>query len=348
MKTIEIIQPDDWHVHFRDGEVLKNIAPYTANLFGRAIIMPNLVPPITNRNMCSQYKDEIISKIRNFTDFEPCMTIYLTETINIKDLIQGYKYKEIFAVKLYPSGATTNSKYGINNFKNISPVLEAMEKNDIPLLVHGEISDSEIDVFDREKYFLENILNPLIKQFPNLRITMEHITTKESVQYIKNCTNNIKATITLHHLCNNRNDMLGNGIKPHLYCMPILKRADHQKKLIEAALSGSEKFFYGSDSAPHFKKDKESSCGCAGIFNTINSIQTLAQIFDTYDSLSNLESFVSKNGALHYKLPFNKKKIKLIKKNNYLKFPKTVKINNEEIVVFKPDFRVYWDFYAKT
>ena len=348
MKSLEIIKPDDWHVHFRDGEILKKIIPFTVNSFGRAIIMPNLVPPITNRKMCSQYKDEIISKIETVADFQPCMTIYLTESINIEDLIKGYKCKEIFAVKLYPSGATTNSKYGINNFKNINPVLEAMEKNDIPLLIHGEVSNIEIDVFDREKYFLENVLNPLIKNFPNLRITMEHITTKESVQYIKNSSNNIKATITLHHLCNNRNDMLGNGINPHLYCMPILKRIDHQKTLVEAATSGSEKFFYGSDSAPHFKKDKESSCGCAGVFNSINSIQTLAQIFETNNSLGNLENFVSKNGALHYKLPFNKDKIKLIKKNDHLKFPKAIKINAEEIVVFKPDFKVYWDIHEQT
>ena len=345
MKSLEIIQPDDWHVHFREGEVLKNIAPYTTNLFGRAMIMPNLISPITNRKKCSQYKDEIISNIGKSTHFEPCMTIYLTETTDIKDLIQGYKCKEIFAVKLYPSGATTNSKFGINNFKNIYPILEAMEKNDVPLLIHGEVSHSEVDVFDREKYFLETILNPLIEKFPNLRVTMEHITTKESVQYIKNCSKNIKATITLHHLCTNRNAMLGNGIKPHLYCMPILKRVDHQRELLEAATSGSEKFFYGSDSAPHFKKDKESSCGCAGIFNTINSIQTLVQIFETYNSIDNLESFISKNGALHYKLPFNENKIKLIRKNNYLKFPKTIKINDDEMVVFEPDFKVYWDIH---
>lgn len=345
MKSLEILKPDDWHVHFRNGDILKKIALFTSKLYGRAIIMPNLVPPITNRKMCIQYKDEIISSIRKSYNFVPFMTIYLTETTNINDLISAYKNKDVFAVKLYPSGATTNSIYGIKSFEKIMPILEAMEKNDIPLLIHGEISDKEVDIFDREKYFIDNILSILINNFPNLRITLEHITTSESVQYIYNCSNNVKATITLHHLCNNRNDMLGNGIKPHLYCMPILKRVSHQKKLIEAATSGSEKFFYGSDSAPHLKKDKESDCGCAGVFNTINSIQTLAQIFETQNSLNNLEKFVSQNGATHYKLPFNKNKIKLIKKDEPLKFPEAIDINNEEIVVFKPNFNIYWHIH---
>ncbi len=342
MKLLKIIEPDDWHVHFRNGDILKKVAPFTSELYGRAIIMPNLIPPVTNSKMCDQYKKEIISNIGKYSDFIPFITIYLTENINIDDLISAYKNKKVFAVKLYPSGATTNSTDGIKNFKKIMPILEAMEKNDVPLLIHGEVSDNKVDVFDREKYFLENILTSFINNFPNLRITLEHITTSESVEYIKSCSNNVKATITLHHLCNNRNDMLGNGINPHLYCMPILKRRNHQKKLIEAATSGSEKFFYGSDSAPHFKKDKESDCGCAGVFNTINSIQTLTQIFDTQNSINNLEKFVSRNGALHYKLPFNKNKIKLVKKDNPLKFPEVVKINNDEIVVFKPNFNVYW------
>ena len=345
MKFLEIIKPDDWHVHFRNGDILKKVAPFTSEIYGRAIIMPNLIPPITDRKMCSKYKKEIISNIGKSSDFIPCMTIYLTENININDLILAYKNKDLFAVKLYPAGATTNSTHGIKNFKKIMPILEAMEKNDVPLLIHGEVSDNKVDVFDREKYFLESILTPLINNFPNLRITLEHITTSESVQYINDCSNNIKATITLHHLCSNRNDMLGNGINPHLYCMPILKRMSHQKKLIEAATSGSEKFFYGSDSAPHFKKDKESDCGCAGVFNTINSIQTLTQIFETHNSLNNLEKFVSQNGASHYNLPFNNNKIKLIKKDNSLKFPKVIKINNDEIVVFEPNFNVYWHIY---
>ena len=345
MKSLEIIKPDDWHVHFRNGEILKKIAPFTSELYGRAMIMPNLIPPVTNGKMCAQYKEEIISNIGTSSHFIPCMTIYLTETININDLISAYKKKDVFAVKLYPSGATTNSINGVKNFEKIMPILESMEKNDIPLLIHGEVSNSEVDIFDREKYFLENILTPLIENFPDLRITLEHITTSDSVKYINNCSNNVKATITLHHLCNNRNDLLGNGIKPHLYCMPILKRVGHQKKLIEAATSGSNKFFYGSDSAPHLKKDKESDCGCAGIFNTINSIQTLTQIFETHNSLNNLEKFISQNGALHYKLPFNKNKITLIKKDEPLKFPELININNEEIVIFQPDFNVYWHLY---
>ena len=345
MKIIKIIKPDDWHVHFREGEVLKKIVPFTSKLFGRAIIMPNLIPPVTNKTKCVQYRNEIISQIGKNTDFKPCMTIYLTESTNIDDLICAYKNNDVFAVKLYPSGATTNSKQGIKNFEKIFPILEAMEDNDIPLLIHGEVSDSMVDVFDREKIFLDTILTSIIERFSKLRITLEHITTNESVEFINDCADNIKASITLHHLCSNRNDMLGDGINPHLYCKPILKRINHQKKLIEVATSGSEKYFYGSDSAPHFKKDKESSCGCAGVFNTINSIQTLAQIFENYNSLDNLEKFVSKNGALHYKLPFNEKKIQLIKKNSPLKFPKAIFIQDEQIVVFKPNFKVFWDIY---
>ena len=270
------------------------------------------------------------------------MTIYLTENTDKQDLINSFKKNKIFAVKLYPLGATTNSNFGIKNIENIMPVLETMEKNDIPLLIHGEDTDPEIDIFDREKYFINRTLSKIVKNFPKLRITLEHITTSDAVDYIKS-SNNIVGSITPHHLSSNRNEMLVGGIRPHLYCLPILKREAHQQELIKIATSGHRKFFLGTDSAPHEIHMKENECGCAGVFNTTYTIQILTQIFEINKALNNLEKFVSINGAKHYKLPINKKKINLIKKNNPIKFLDNL-INNEiKVKIYKPNFEVFWE-----
>ena len=304
-KTIIISSPNDMHVHFRDNEILKLVVPETDKIYENCIVMPNTVPPITNGEMAKDYKLRIMKNIKN--NLNPLMTLYLNENTDKDDMIQAFKDKTIFAVKLYPQGATTNSDKGVKNLKNIFPLLNQMEINKIPLLIHGEDTDENIDIFDREKSFIDKYLTEIVRTFPQLKITLEHITTYDAVQYV-NETANLGASITPHHLASNRNDMLVGGIRPHLYCLPILKRKKHQEALIKVATSGNKKFFLGTDSAPHEIKHKENICGCAGVFNTINSIEIITQIFDEADALSQLENFVSKNSAAFYKIPFNKKK----------------------------------------
>jgi dihydroorotase len=271
------------------------------------------------------------------------MTIYLNETTNKEDLKKSFNSGCVFGAKLYPAGATTNSVYGVKNIETITPILETMEKIGMPLLIHGEVVDNKVDIFDREKVFIETVLEPICRRFPNLKITLEHITTKDAVKFITECKTNIAATITPQHLALNRNAILVGGIKPHYYCLPILKREEHRQALVKAATSGNKKFFLGSDTAPHISTDKESDCGCAGIFNATYCIAILAEIFDQNNSISNLENFVSLNGASHYNLKPNKTKITLIKKDNPIKFIDTLKVKHNTIVVFKPDFSVFWE-----
>ena len=342
MKKIEIIKPDDWHVHFREGLLLEKLVPETSKLFNRAVVMPNLIFPIVSSNQASKYKKQIIKFSKNNKFFEPLMTLYLNEEIDIKDLIKAHKNKIIFAVKLYPAGVTTNSSKGVKDIAKIHKVLEAMSKYKIPLLIHGEVNSREIDVFDREKIFIDNELTQICQRFPNLKITLEHITTKYAVQFVNNAKRNLKASITPHHLILNRSDMLEHTIKPHYYCLPILKREEDRKALLSAAFNTNKKFFMGTDSAPHDSKTKETDCGCAGIFNTINCVQVLAQIFENNGQLNMLENFISSNGALHYELPFNSQKIKLIKVKDPINFPNVLKINNFKIKVFKPNFKIFW------
>tara|TARA_Y100001968_G_C19373581_1_gene726382 strand:- start:424 stop:1452 length:1029 start_codon:yes stop_codon:yes gene_type:complete len=339
MKKISIIQPDDWHVHFRDEEMLKLVVPETDKVFGKCIVMPNLVPPITNNSMAIEYQKRIKKHLKKVKTY---LTIYLTENTDAENLVTAFKEKNIFAVKLYPLGATTNSNFGIKNLKNIMSVLAIMEKNDIPLLIHGEDTDPNIDIFDREKYFIDRTLSKIVHSFPSLRITLEHITTFDAINFIKS-NSNIVGSITPHHLASNRNDMLVGGIRPHLYCLPILKRKAHQKELIKAAVSGNKKFFLGTDSAPHEIALKENQCGCAGVFNTTYTIQILTQIFENYKALNNLEKFVSINGSKHYKLPINKNKISLIKMNYPIKFKEKLKFNDIEVKIYKPNFDVFWN-----
>lgn len=339
VSKIRISKPSDLHVHFRQDEMLELVVPETDKLFKNCIVMPNTTPPITNGKLALNYYKKIKKYIVN--NLTPLMTFYLNETIDIKDMIESYKNKVIFALKLYPKGSTTNSQRGVKNFKDIYPILSAMERENIPLLIHGEDTDSNVDIFDREKSFIEKYLDKIVRDFPQLRITLEHITTSDSIDFITQ-TKNVVASITPHHLAANRNDMFAGGINPHLYCLPILKRRKHQEALIKAATSGSEKFFLGTDSAPHEIHKKESSCGCAGVFNTINCIEIITQIFDHENALDNLEKFLCLNGSKHYNLHVCKQKITLVKKTYPIAFPKTLNKNNLSVKVFKPNFPIFW------
>jgi len=343
MNEIEIIKPDDWHVHFRDDEILNAVVPETTRHFSRAIVMPNLTPPILNGEDAQSYKKRIKNAIPKKDNFVPLMTLYLTENTKKNELKTSYERGLVFASKLYPAGATTNSDSGVKNIQNIMPVLETMAEIGMPLLIHGEVTDKNIDIFDREKVFIDKHLDFICKELPELKITLEHITTKDAVLYVTEGNKSLAASITPHHLALNRNAIFIGGIKPHNYCLPILKRETHRESLLEVATNGNEKFFLGSDTAPHFKKDKESACGCAGVFNSTYSLSIVAQIFEMNSALNNLENFVSLNGANHYKLPVNTKKIKLIKKNNPINFKKSINVGKECIIIFDPNFPVYWD-----
>lgn len=344
MKTLKIIKPDDWHVHFREGKLLEKLVPETSKLYNRAIVMPNLLKPIINSKRAVIYKKQILKFSKN-KFFEPLITFYLNDEMSPNELAQAYKQNKIFAAKLYPAGATTNSSKGVKNISNVFRLLEVMTKIKIPLLIHGEVNNNKIDIFDREKVFIETILLKIVKHFPELKITLEHITTKFAVDFVNESSVNLKASITPHHLILNRSDMLEHKIKPHYYCLPILKRETDRKSLLKAAFNKNKKFFMGSDSAPHDINEKESECGCAGIFNTINSVQILTQIFDDNDKLNLLENFISLNGADHYNMPYNSQKITLSKQNKPINFPKYFDAGDLKVRVFKPNFKVFWQIF---
>lgn len=342
MKQIEIIKPDDWHVHFRDGEILKAVVPETTRHFARSIVMPNLIPPIINGQDALQYKKKIQKAIPACNNFEPFMTIYLTENTNKNDLKKAYESNNVFAVKLYPAGATTNSDSGVRDITRIMPVLELMAEIGMPLLIHGEVTDKEIDIFDREKIFIDQKLDFICRQIPELKVTLEHISTKDAVLYVRDGNHNLAASVTPHHLILNRNAMFHGGLKPHNYCLPLLKREEHRKSLLNMVLSGNPKFFLGTDTAPHLTTDKESDCGCAGIFNATYCLPILAQLFENKNSIDKLESFVSKNGAFHYNLKLNEDKIKLVKSKSNIKLKKYLYVNQNKIRIFEPDFPIFW------
>ena len=343
MEEIEITKPDDWHVHFRDNEIMKAVVPETTRHFARAMVMPNLIPPILNGNQAIEYKERIKKAIPTTDNFEPLMTIYLTETTNKNQLKEGYKNGAVFAAKLYPAGATTNSDSGVTDIKKIMPILETMTKVGMPLLIHGEVTHKEIDIFDREKVFIDQNLDFICKELPELKITLEHITTEDATKYVNQGNKNLVASITPHHLALNRNAIFVGGIRPHNYCLPILKSEKHRKALIQVATNGNKKFFLGTDTAPHLVSDKENCCGCAGIFNATYCMSILAQIFDNAKKLHNLEKFVSLNGASHYGLNINKDKIKLKKSSYHLNFRKLLNLGSENILIFQPNFPVFWN-----
>lgn len=310
---LTITRPDDWHLHLRDGDYLSVTVPATARQFARAIVMPNLIPAVTTVSQAQAYRERILAHIPKDTSFEPLMTLYLTNSTTPETIDACSKSGFVHALKLYPAGATTHSDQGIRKINDIYPVLDRMQKLNIPLLIHGESIDNHVDIFDREATFIDQELIPLIHHFPKLRIVLEHITTKTAVDFILQAPSNVAATITAHHLWLNRNDLLAGGIRPHYYCLPILKRQTDQQALINAATSGNKKFFLGTDSAPHAKNTKENACGCAGIFTAHAAIELYTQVFAHADALDQLENFASFNGADFYQLPRNNDKITLVK-----------------------------------
>ncbi|QLQ33283.1 MAG: dihydroorotase [Candidatus Thiothrix singaporensis] len=311
--TLIITQPDDWHVHLRDGAMLNQVAPYTARQFGRAIIMPNLKPPVTTAAQAAAYRGRILQATRAYPDFTPLMTAYLTDTIDAQELKNGHSEGIFTAAKLYPANATTNSAAGVTDIRKIYPVLEVMQEIGMPLLLHGEMVGKDIDIFDREAVFLDAVLQPLLDDMPELKVVLEHITTQDAAEFVAAASGNLAATITVHHLQINRNDILVGGIKPHLYCLPVAKREQHRLALRKAATSGNPKFFLGTDTAPHVITDKESACGCAGIFSAPHALENYVQVFDEENALGQFEAFASLNGSAFYGLPTNPRKVTLRK-----------------------------------
>jgi len=306
-QTLTIRRPDDWHVHLRDGEMLRRVAPYTARQFARAIVMPNLVPPITTVEAAAAYRDRILAAAG--PGFTPLMTCYLTDDTNPDELQRGFEEKAWIAAKLYPAGATTNSASGVTDIRRIHPALERMERIGMIFCVHGEVTDPEVDIFDREAVFIERVLDPVVREFPALKIVFEHITTKEAAQFVEGAGENIAATVTPQHLIINRNAIFAGGLRPHAYCLPVAKREKHRLAVRKAATSGSSKFFLGTDSAPHSREAKESACGCAGLFNAPFALESYVQVFEEEDALDKFEAFASVNGPSFYGLPINEETV---------------------------------------
>lgn len=337
---LKIRRPDDWHLHLRDDQMLATVLPYTSRFFGRAIIMPNLTPPIASVASAVAYRQRILAAIPEEDSFQPLMTCYLTDSLEAEEIVSGFEQGVFTAAKLYPANATTNSSHGVTDIANIYPVLEKMQEIGMPLLVHGEATDPEIDIFDREARFIELVMEPLRRRFPELKVVFEHITTKEAAQYIVSGNEYLAATITPQHLMFNRNHMLVGGIRPHLYCLPILKRNIHQQALRDAVASGCERLFLGTDSAPHVKHRKESSCGCAGVFNAQAALSAYATVFDEMNALDKLEAFCSLNGPRFYGLPVNEDWIELHREP--VSFPEEISIGNESLVPFLAGQSLNW------
>jgi dihydroorotase len=312
---ITITRPDDWHLHLRDGAAMQAVLPDTVRRFGRAIVMPNLRPPVTTTAQAQAYRQRIFDALPADAKFEPLMTLYLTDKTTADEIRLAKASDIVHGVKLYPAGATTNSDSGVTNIGHCVEALAAMEELGLPLLVHAEVTDADIDVFDRERIFIERNMIPLIARFPNLRVVFEHITTSEAAEFVAGASSNVAATITAHHILMNRNAMFAGGMRPHHYCLPVLKREEHRLALVKAAISGGPKFFLGTDSAPHAKSTKEASCGCAGMYTAHAGIELYAEAFEVAGALDKLEGFASFYGADFYGLPRNKEKITLVKES---------------------------------
>jgi dihydroorotase len=311
MQQITLTQPDDWHLHLREGPALKDVVNFTAAQFRRAVVMPNLKPPVTSVQQALAYHAEIKSALQNPQDFEPLMALYLTESTDKEEIRRAADHPFVHGFKLYPAGATTNSEAGIGSLQNIYPLLESMERHDVPLMIHGEATHPDIDIFDREPAFIENSLIDIVEHFPRLRIVLEHITTRHAVEFVRQTSAQIAATITAHHLLYNRNALFQGGLRPHFYCLPVLKREEHRLALLNAATSGERKFFLGTDSAPHSRHGKENACACAGCFTAYAAIELYATAFASIDKLDRLEQFASFNGADFYRLPRNSQHVTL-------------------------------------
>lgn len=340
MSLITITSPDDWHLHLRDGAYLKSVISDTAKQFDRAVIMPNLRPPITTIDEAEAYRRRIMQSLREQENFTPLMTLYLTDSTSIEEIRQVSESEHVVAFKLYPAGATTNSDAGIHNLAALDPLLEAMQTYDVPLLLHGEVTDPSVDVFDREAVFIDRYLEPISHRFPGLRIVLEHITTREGAHFVRDSRQGIAATITAHHLLFNRNAMLVGGIHPHYYCLPILKREEHRLALLDAATSGNPKFFLGTDSAPHAKSQKEASCGCAGCYTARHALSLYAAAFDSVDKIGQLEAFASFHGADFYRQPRNTTTITLERRT--IRIEQTLEYGEDELVPFLAGKTIDW------
>jgi len=344
-ETLTIRRPDDWHLHLRDGEVLKAVLPETARHFARAIVMPNLVPPVVTGRDAAEYRDRILAAKPPGSTFRPLMTLYLTEETEVRDLRAAAEIGLVTAVKLYPAGATTNSASGVRDFAKIRRVLENMAQIGLPLCVHGEVTDPGVDIFDREAVFIERVLDPIRRDIPGLRVVMEHITTRDGADYVREGGPDIAATITTHHLVINRNHILAGGIRPHYYCLPVAKREEHRLALLKAATSGDPSYFLGTDSAPHVDALKETACGCAGCFTATNTLSILAEVFDQEGALDRLEGFAALHGPAFYRLPANEDTITL-RKGTPVSYPAKIETGDGPVTVFDPGFPLHWTVEA--
>ncbi|MFO1471609.1 MAG: dihydroorotase [Turneriella sp.] len=337
---IKIRRPDDWHLHLRDGADMQSVLPHTAERFARAIVMPNLKPPVTTVAEAEAYRERILAALPRHLSFEPLMTLYLTPNTTTDEVHRAKQSGFVHAVKLYPAGATTNSEAGVSILKNMYPVIAAMEEADLPLLVHGEVTDNKVDVFDRERTFLETELAPLIQKFPQLRVVFEHITTREAADFVESASERVAATITAHHLLLNRNALFTGGIRPHHYCLPVLKREEHRQRLLQAATSGNPKFFAGTDSAPHAKHTKENDCGCAGIYTAFAAVELYCEAFDNAGALDRFEPFMSEFGPRFYGLPLNTGSIILKKEKSTI--PASYAMGANSVVPLRAGGELEW------
>ncbi len=339
-QVLKIRRPDDWHIHLRDGDMLKTVVPYTSEIYGRAIVMPNLVPPVTTVDAALAYRQRILDAVPAGHDFTPLMTCYLTDSLEPDEVERGFNEGVFTAAKLYPANATTNSSHGVTSIDAIMPVLERMQKLGMPLLVHGEVTHAEIDIFDREARFIDSVMEPLRQRLPALKVVFEHITTKDAAEYVRDGNELIAATITPQHLMFNRNHMLVGGVRPHLYCLPVLKRNIHQQALRELVASGFSRAFLGTDSAPHARHRKEASCGCAGCFNAPTALASYATVFEEMGALAHFETFCSLNGPRFYGLPVNETFIELERKTSQV--VESIPLTDDTLVPFLAGENVQW------
>ncbi len=342
MEKLTLIRPDDFHLHLRDEARMKSVVIDTARQFGRAIIMPNLSPPVTTVKQAIQYRERIMAALPGGSGFQPLMTIYLTDNTEPDEIERIADNDHVYAVKLYPAGATTNSDQGVTAIEKVYPVLEQMQESDVPLLVHGEVTSQDVDHYDREAVFIERILHPLLKRFPGLKVVFEHITTKEAADFVTEGPGTLAATITPQHLMFNRNQLFNGGLQPHNYCLPLLKRERHRRAIVEAATSGNPRFFLGTDSAPHEKQEKERPCGCAGIYSAHSAMELYAQVFDDEGVLDRLEAFSSIHGAKFYGLPRNQDTVTLVKQS--WQVPDSIPFGEGEVVPMLAGETLRWKF----
>ncbi len=340
MTEITIRRPDDWHLHLRDGEMLRTVLPDSARRFGRAIVMPNLAPPVTTTELALAYRERILDALPEGLDFEPLMTLYLTDRTPPREIEVARASGRVHAVKWYPAGATTHSDAGVTDITCCRDTLAAMEETGLPLLVHGEVTDTQVDIFDRERVFIERELRPLLERFPRLRLVLEHVTTRQGVEFVREAPENIAATLTVHHLLLNRNALFAGGLRPHHYCLPVLKREEHRQALVAAAVSGEPKFFLGTDSAPHPRSAKESACGCAGIYTAHAAIELCAEVFEQAGALARLEGFASLHGAAFYRLPPNEATLTLQRRP--WSVPEEIPCGAQSLVPFRAGESVQW------